>query len=167
MQDSAQVPNLQTELNYLNSFKSYWFFTDLWSPWSPCCPHVIPIVPTSFPSSMLSQCHLYTPIYPLSIMIHLPTPWSTYCLCDAQIIPSSPCHHHIIYMAPHIIITPPYTESTYPHSPRGRTPRISKISIRFELIKIFQFCLKIWNLWRLPHLGVGVWFGGWVGGWVG
>ena len=47
------------------------------------------------------------------------------------------------------------------------TPGISKNSITLELIKIFQFCLKIWNLWRLPHPWVCVWSdGGWVGRWV-
>ena len=53
-----------------------------------------------------------------------------------------------------------------PPSPGG-TPRISQNSIALELIKIFQFHLKIWNLWRLSHPWVGVWFGRWVGGWVG
>ena len=45
--------------------------------------------------------------------------------------------------------TPPHTH-THPHPhapirhpPRGWTPRISKNSIMLELIKIFQFCLKI------------------------
>ena len=56
---------------------------------------------------------------------------------------------------------------THPHPPGG-TSGISQNSIALELIEIFQFCLKIWNLWRLPHPWVGVWFGGcWVGGWVG
>ena len=45
-------PNLQTEFNYLDSFKSYGIFSDfvvpMWSPSSPRCPH---IVPTSSPSS--------------------------------------------------------------------------------------------------------------------
>ena len=62
--------------------------------------------------------------------------------------------------------------TTHPHppalpSPLGGTPGISQNSIALELIEILQFCLKIWNLWRLPHPWVGVWFGGWVGGWVG
>ena len=51
-------------------------------------------------------------------------------------------------------------------TPSGGTPRISKNTITLELIKIFQFHLKISNLWRIPHPWVGVWFGGWVGGWV-
>ena len=64
-------------------------------------------------------------------------------------------------------LSPPPSTSTHPHPPSWGTPRISQNSIALELIEIFQFHLKIWNLWRLPHPWVGVWFGGWVGGWVG
>ena len=39
---------------------------------------------------------------------------------------------------------------------------ITKIQINLELIKIIQFCLKIYDLWKHPHL----WVGGWVGQWV-
>ena len=42
------------------------------------------------------------------------------------------------------------------HRPQGGTPGISKNSITVELIKIIQFCLKIWNLWKIPHQWVGV-----------
>ena len=58
----SRVPNLQTEFNYLDSFKSYGIFSDFVvpvvpalspsSPHHPCCPHcprVIPVVPTSSP----------------------------------------------------------------------------------------------------------------------
>ena len=69
--------------------------------------------------------------------------------------------------------THPPTPSTHPPHPhplipplQGGTPGITQNSIVLELIKIFQFYLKIWNLWRLPHPWVGVWFGVWVGGWV-
>ena len=54
-----------------------------------------------------------------------------------------------------------------PHPSEGGTPGIIQNSMALELIEIFQFCLKIWNLWKIPHPWVGVWFGGWVGGWVG
>ena len=65
-------------------------------------------------------------------------------------------------------LSPPPTHIHPPAPPlRGGTPRINQNSIALELIEIFQFHLKIWNLWRLPHPWVGVWFGGWVGGWVG
>ena len=46
--------------------------------------------------------------------------------------------------------------STHPPPPKGGTPGIIQNSIALELIEIFQFFLKIWNLWRLPHPWVGV-----------
>ena len=72
-------------------------------------------------------------------------------------------HAHVRGGCPHPTPPPP----THPPTPRGGTPQISKNAIRLERIKIFRFRLKIWNLWRIPHLWVGVFFGGWVGGWVG
>ena len=40
--------------------------------------------------------------------------------------------------------------------------------INLHLIEIIQFCLKIYNLWRYPHLWVGVWMVGWMDGkWLG
>ena len=50
----------------------------------------------------------------------------------------------------------PPPPSTHSPTPQRGTPRISQNSIALELIEIFQFCLKIWNLWRLPHPMVGV-----------
>ena len=73
------------------------------------------------------------------------------CMCVCMRAP----HHH-----------PPPT-FTHPPTSQGGTTGISQNSIALELMEIFQFCLKIWNLWRLPHPWVGVWFGEWVGGWVG
>ena len=43
-----------------------------------------------------------------------------------------------------------------PPPPNGEYLGISQNSIVLELIEIFQFCLKIWNLWRLPHPWLGV-----------
>ena len=77
--------------------------------------------------------------------------------------------HACICMHVHVrggILPPPRTP-IYPPPFLWGTAGISKNSITLELIEIFQFCLKIWNLWRLPYPWVGVWFGGWVGGWVG
>ena len=52
--EGSRVPNLQTEFNYLDLFKSYGIFSDFIvptsSPWSPhraCHPHIVPMVPTS------------------------------------------------------------------------------------------------------------------------
>ena len=41
---------------------------------------------------------------------------------------------------------------------------ITKYQINLYLIKIIQFCLKIYDLWRHPHPWVGVWVVGWVSG---
>ena len=40
--------------------------------------------------------------------------------------------------------------------------QITKYQINLDLIKINQFYLKIYDLWRHPHL----WVGGWVDGLV-
>ena len=53
-------------------------------------------------------------------------------------------------------LSPPPTPIHPPPTPQGGTLGIIQNSIVLELIKIFQFCLKIWNLWRLPHPWVGV-----------
>ena len=81
------------------------------------------------------------------------------------------CMHVCACMHACVHGTPPYTPIPTPTPsihlpPPGGTPRIGQNSITLELIKIFQFCLKIWNLWRISHPWVGAWFGGWVGGWV-
>ena len=55
---------------------------------------------------------------------------------------------HVDVCGGHPLTTPTHIHPPLP--PRG-TPRISQNSIALELIKIFQFCLKILNLWRLPH----------------
>ena len=36
--------------------------------------------------------------------------------------------------------------------------------ISLDLIKIIQFCLKIYDLWKHPHPCVGVWVDGWLSG---
>ena len=72
--------------------------------------------------------------------------------------------HACAHVWGHPLTTPSHPPT--PHLPGG-TSGITQNSIALELIKIFQFHLKIWNLWRLPHPWVGVWFGGWVVGWVG
>ena len=42
---------------------------------------------------------------------------------------------------------------------------ITKYQRNLDLIEIIQFCLKIYDLLRHPHLWVGVWISGWVNGW--
>ena len=42
---------------------------------------------------------------------------------------------------------------------------IAKYWINLDLIEIMQFCLKIYDLLRHPHLWVCEWINGWVNGW--
>ena len=42
---------------------------------------------------------------------------------------------------------------------------ITKNRVNHEVIKIIQFCLKICDLLRHPHLWIGGWVDGWVNGW--
>ena len=44
--------------------------------------------------------------------------------------------------------------------------QIIKNQINLDLIEIIQFCLKIYDLLRHPHLWVGGWVVGWVNMWV-
>ena len=43
----------------------------------------------------------------------------------------------------------------------GGSGQITKNLINLDLIEIIQFCLKIYDLLRHPHLWVGVWINGW------
>ena len=42
----------------------------------------------------------------------------------------------------------------------GGSGQITKNLINLDLIEIIQFCLKIYDLLRHPHLWVGVWING-------
>ena len=44
--------------------------------------------------------------------------------------------------------------------------QVTKNQINLELIEIIQFYLKIYDLWRHPHLWVDVWVDGWDNGWL-
>ena len=74
--------------------------------------------------------------------------WCHRCMCVCV-------HVHACTCVGRYPLTTPPPSTDLPH-PLGGTPRISQNSIALELIKIFQFCLKIWNLWRLLHPWVGV-----------
>ena len=66
--EGSRVPDLQTEFNYLDSFKSYGIFSDFVvpvipasspsSPHCPCHPHGIPIAPRRSPHG---PCHPHCP----------------------------------------------------------------------------------------------------------
>ena len=119
--EGSRVPNLQTEFNYLNSFKSYGIFSDFvvpaWSPSSSCHPHHPHIIPTSSPHHPRHP-HV-VPIAPRR------SPWSVVSTCCPRrphvvpIVPtSSPSSPHRLE-GPHIIPNPPDTHSTHPPSPWG------------------------------------------------
>ena len=106
--EGSRVPNLQTEFNYLDSFKSYGIFSDFVVPvvpmLSPCRPrrprhpHIIPIAPRRSPCG-LHGCGLRC----LRGLHPMLSPWSPCCPCCPHIVPviptSSPCHS----CHPHII----------------------------------------------------------------
>ena len=46
----------------------------------------------------------------------------------------------------------------------GGSGEITNYLINLDIIEIIQFCLKIYNLLRHPHLWVDVWVVGWMGG---
>ena len=89
------------------------------SPWSPCCPHVIPVVPTSSPCH---PCHPHIiPIAPrrsphgphgcgvrcLHGLHPMLSPWSPCCPCCPHVVPivpmsspSSPRHPRVVPVIP-------------------------------------------------------------------
>ena len=136
--EGSRVLNLQTEFNYLDSFKSYGIFSDF----------VVPVVPTLSPSSPCHSCgpHVVPVSSPLSP--HCPhSPRRSPCgphgcglrglLCCLRGLhpmlslwsPCHPRHPHVIpvsstssprHLEGHYIIpNPSDTHSTYPPPPRG------------------------------------------------
>ena len=99
-----------------------------------------------------------------------PSPWRHPCLSCLTCMCMCVCMHACMHVCLHgalYISTPTHTPIHPPHlPPKGVTRQISLNVITLKWIKIFQFCLKIWNMCRLPHLWVGVWFCGLVDGWV-
>ena len=118
MGEGSRVPNLQTEFNYLDSFKSYGIFSDFvvptWSPLSPsspCRPRIIPVISTS---SLSSPHHLHiVPIIPRRSPCGLHGLWSPHVVPIVPVIPtsslSSPRHLHVV----------PIISTSSPSSPEG------------------------------------------------
>ena len=48
----------------------------------------------------------------------------------------------------------------------GGSGEITNYLINLDIIEIIQYCLKIYNLLRHPHLWLDVWVDGWVNRWV-
>ena len=113
VEEGSNVPNLQTEFNYLDLFKSYGIFSDFvvlmvptLSPSSPHRPFVVPIIPTSSPSPPEGP-HV-VPMAVVSVVSSIVSMVSTPCCprgpCGPHIIPvipmSSPCHICHPYIVP-------------------------------------------------------------------
>ena len=132
--EGSRVPNLQTEFNYLDSFKSYGIFSDFVVPvvpmLSPCCPRHPHVIPVSSPLSPPSPHHphstqkvpmwspwLWSSLSPWSPpyvvpMVPMLSPLSPHRPRHPHVIPmSSPCHPH----CPHIIPIAPRRSPCGPH----------------------------------------------------
>ena len=118
----SRVPNLQTEFNYLDSFKSYGIFSDFvvpvvptLSPRRPCHPHhphVIPIAPRRSPCGP-HGCGLRC----LRGLHPMLSPWSSRRPCHPHIVPVSSLSSPHCLEGLHIISNPPDTHSTHPPPP--------------------------------------------------
>ena len=118
VEEGSRVPNLQTEFNYLDSFKSYGIFSDFIVPMVPTSslchprhPHIVPIAPRRSPCGP-HGCGLgcLCGLHPML------SPWSPCHPRHPHIIPvSSPSSPHHLE-GPHIIPNPPDTHSTHPKS---------------------------------------------------
>ena len=140
--EGSRVPNLQTEFNYLDSFKSYGILSDFvvptWSPSSshrPHHPHIIPIIPTLSPHCPHCPRHPHVvPIAPRRSPCGLHGLWSPHVVPIVPIIPVIPTSSR---RSPHHPQPPKYPVHPPPTPWGGWGPRISKNAIRFKLIKIF------------------------------
>ena len=106
VREGSRVPSLQTEFNYLDSFKSYSIFSDFIVPvvhMSSLChprhPHIIPIAPRRSPCGPQA----WSPWSPPHVVPMVPTssPWSPY--------------HHC---CPHVICTSSRRSPHHPQPPR-------------------------------------------------
>ena len=104
------------------------------SPSSPCHPHIIPTLSPSSPLSPSSSCCPHSPQkVPMVCGVHMLSPSS----------PHRPHHPHVIPIVSTSSrrfpqhLQPPRYPLHQPPTPWGWGPQISKNAIRFELIKIF------------------------------
>ena len=110
--EGSRVPNLQTEFNYLDSFKSYGIFSDFVVPmWSlsswhcPHHPHIVLVIPMSSPHRPHHpHCPHVVPIAPRRSPCGLHGLWSPHVVPIIPVVPtsspSSPHHPHIIPVIP-------------------------------------------------------------------
>ena len=109
--EGSRVPNLQTEFNYLDLFKSYGIFSDFvvptWSPSSPSSPHHPHVVPVILPLSPHHPHHLRHPhVVPIA-------PRRSPCGLHGLVSTCCPrCPHH-----PHIVPVIPMSSPCHPRCP--------------------------------------------------
>ena len=108
--EGSRVPNLQTEFNYLDSFKSYGIFRDFVVPVvpalslsSPHHPHVVPIVPRRSP------CGPRCPLHPRHPRCLHPC-----CPRCPHVVPIVPTSSPLCLEGPQIIPNPPDSHPTHP-----------------------------------------------------
>ena len=111
--EGSRVPNLQTEFNYLDLFKSYGIFSDFIvpmvptlspsSPRHPCHPHIIPVLSSSSP---------HHPHSPQKVPMWSPWLWSPW--SPPHVVPMvptssllSPCHPRCPHVVPIIPTSSP------------------------------------------------------------
>ena len=132
--EGSRVPNLQTEFNYLDSFKSYGIFSDFVVPTWSHSPRVIPVIPMSSPSSphhlhIVSTSSPSSPSSPSSSCcphspqkVHMWSPWSVVSTCcprHPHIIPVIPTSSPHCLKGPHIIPNPQIPTPSTPWPPGG------------------------------------------------
>ena len=125
----------------------------LWGGWAVLPTHV----------HMHAHAHMHTHAHACMVNMIIPFKWPPPLdLGKSQGFPMMSYMHAHACMCVHVhmggvhALTTPHPHPPTSHPPRGGTLGISQNSIALELIEIFQFCLKIWNLWRLLHPWVGV-----------
>ena len=115
--EGSRVPNLQTEFNYLDSFKSYGIFSDFHCPHVVAVvPHMVPIIPPSSPSSP------HHPHSPQKVPMWSPWLWSPLSPPGTTwgqwgqhgCCPCGPRHPHVIQMSSLLFPCHPH----HPHSPQ-------------------------------------------------
>ena len=135
VQEGSRVPNLQTEFNYLDLFKSYGIFSDFvvptWSPSSSHRPHSPQKVPMWSPWSVVSMvstcCPLSSSCHPhiIHVIPVIPTssphcPHHPHHPCIIPIAPRrSPCGLHGLWSlwSPHVVPVIPMLSPSSPHHP--------------------------------------------------
>ena len=121
MPESAEVPNLQTELNYLDSFKFYCIFSDLshsgscgsvdgWE-WMWVCLGVPPTCPHIHAHAHMHRHMHNTKIYMYSNCKWLP-PWRHPCLSCLTCMCIWSCMHAHVCL--HVALQYTHTPSTHP-----------------------------------------------------